>query len=255
MLSRVGRKLKTIFCISDIHLEKYATAKEFYTPIEGKLPSADILILAGDVGYPHQPSYKELLTYFSAKYPRVLLVPGNHEYYPCNFDRKTTDAQLREICQETKVTLLDKSTEVIDDVTFHGTVLWSAIDSGAVKSLNDFNFVFRNRLDYLEQFMGCYTWLRESLKNSTTEHNVVITHHLPTKKLIHPKFLSYESLNTAFYTDILDNVEMKNVDLWFCGHTHEMMEAVYLDTKFFVNPVGYKGEKKVTELSDKIFEV
>jgi hypothetical protein len=40
----------SIYCISDIHLEKYNNYMEFVT--KTVFPQADILILAGDIGYP-----------------------------------------------------------------------------------------------------------------------------------------------------------------------------------------------------------
>jgi len=66
--------------VSDLHLE--------FDPDHGKrfassLPVlGDVLVLAGDVLPIRRPPHvREMLDWFCARFPRVIYVPGNHEYY------------------------------------------------------------------------------------------------------------------------------------------------------------------------------
>jgi predicted MPP superfamily phosphohydrolase len=78
---------KTIFAISDIHLEFLPNVKS----IIEKIPSADILVLAGDIGnVTHKSNDIEcFLNDVKSKYRDVVYVAGNHEFYNCSFDRKS----------------------------------------------------------------------------------------------------------------------------------------------------------------------
>ena len=87
------------------------------------------------------------------------------------------------------------------------------------------------------------------------------SHHMPTSKLGHPKFAQYIVLNTVFYTDLLDEMNLSKVDLWFCGHTHEHKVYEHLDssnknkTVFIVNPYGYPHEFRDTYTTSDTYDV
>src|SRR3990167_3778330 len=157
-----------IYCLSDLHL---AHSQNIEPVLSLKLPPADVLVLAGDIGYPqgenHQKNYSDALAFFKEKYSHVILVPGNHEYYCCSrnklgnsSERKEILKDLQNICDKNQVHLLEKSIIIIDGVKFLGTTLWSAIDKRAARLIADFPFVFRNRIDYLGEFIDSYRWLR-----------------------------------------------------------------------------------------------
>ena len=38
-------------------------------------------MLAGDIGNPHHMTYSKFLTEISAKFKKIFLIAGNHEYY------------------------------------------------------------------------------------------------------------------------------------------------------------------------------
>jgi UDP-2,3-diacylglucosamine pyrophosphatase LpxH len=261
-----------IFAISDLHLEFYNSTEELWQLISKSLPDADVLILAGDIGYPHNYvsvgdcpknafNLHILLSHFKKKYARVILIAGNHEVYQTESYRRSKELDcLRRLCEDVNVYYLDKSSVVIDDVEFFGCTLWSAIEGGATSRISDFQKAFSSHLDYLEEFISHYTWLRQALKNKTKEKNVVITHHLPSRRLIAPIYTD-RCLNTAFATSILDEIDLHNVQLFVCGHSHTGTEMKYGDTFFFLNPLGYPSEisenskSKVPIFSTKTFEV
>jgi len=250
-----------IWAISDLHLEFYKSAQELFNLLVPRLPKADVLILAGDIGYAvekfkfhpqvnHRTNLTDLLHLFKARY-----VPGNHEYYPAvQFDRAGCLKNLQEVCDETKMTLLDKSTCEIDGVEFIGTTLWSSIDYKTSKALTDCQLVFPHQLDYLEEFMNCYTWLRSELAKSAVKPRVVITHHLPTDRLVSPLYADHP-YNSGFATNVLDKLSLRNVKLWVCGHSHMQNTTKYGDTRLVLNPVGYPNEKNTLPFSDKVYDV
>jgi hypothetical protein len=60
--------------LSDVHLE-------FRQKLPRVVPKGDILILAGDIGYPFSGLYEEFLRKMTHSFKKVFLVVGNHEYY------------------------------------------------------------------------------------------------------------------------------------------------------------------------------
>lgn len=268
-MSRIVQKLK-VFPISDLHLEFYQSATSLYNTLKPKLPDADVLVLAGDIGYPtgipHRKNYVELLNLFKTKYEHVILVAGNHEYYQSKFhDRETAFQALNDICRESKVQLLEKSSVNIRGVTFLGTTLWSAVDAKSCKQMNDFKDAFKSQVDYLEEFIDSFKWLRTELSlplmkeqsdESKLTKNIVITHHLPSDKLIHRKYQGHPA-NSGFATNLLGDLPLHNTSLWICGHSHEHMSINYGDTKLVLNPYGYPHEQETreTKLSTTVYEV
>jgi len=162
---------------------------------------------------------------------------------------------MKSFADETKTHFLQRETKVIKGIEFIGVTLWSLIGDLDCSTLRDFHKgVFKERIDYVEEFIRDYQYLKDTLAAASTHPRVVITHHLPTKKLIHSRFYD-NKYNSAFYTDILGKVCLRNVRYWFCGHTHEYMKTKYGETILVVNPVGYPDEQKITKRSSEILHI
>jgi predicted phosphodiesterase len=248
---------RQIFVISDIHSEFYEDDEERLLSNLPKIKTK-FCILAGDVGnVTTQPKLlKSVLLDLKTRHEYVLMVPGNHEYYECKYDRDSVLFKLREICDETKTILLFRSNIVIEGINFIGATLWSAIDDYGASSINDFSSVFKHKVDYLEAFIDDYRFIKQALYENIGNVNptVVITHHLPTVRLIHPRFKK-DPINSAFASEILDLLPTRNIRYWFCGHTHEFGQCKYGDTQIICNPVGYPGESRRTKLSTVVYEI
>jgi len=252
-----------IFCLSDLHLEFYgqkATFSEFWARfLKPKLTTvaavADMLILAGDIGYPypkesmHAQNYRQFLKNCREMFPHVLVVPGNHEYYAGGNLNPTADSRamilkaLRDICQDTGAILLQQNSISIAGIRFLGTTLWSDIQKPAFKAMNDSRYVFDTVQDYQKAFRDDYAWLCREL---TPPPTVIITHHLPTKRLIHPRFRD-SSFHSGFVTDILEPMDEKGLltpltRYWFCGHSHERVKVNFGELTLYLNPLGYPHE-------------
>jgi len=74
---------------------------------------------------------------------------------------------------------------------------------------------------------------------------VVITHHMPSYKLIDEKY--YDDNYNMWFASHLDNIIIQHkqkIKGWIYGHTHSANRCVLHDVKMYCNPLGYKGENK-----------
>ncbi len=114
--------------ISDLHLEVHP-----HLQVQ-PAPSADLLVLAGDVGSYQAGSLLAGEDFGLDRFSPargwpvpVLFVPGNHEYDNRDFDE--THALLRATCERLGITWLERETLVVDGVRFIGTTLWTDFDA------------------------------------------------------------------------------------------------------------------------------
>lgn len=132
---------------SDLHIE-FKQRPDFDKLVAPT--SASILILAGDIGSPKQPSYGAFLGAMAARYEHVLVIAGNHEYYGGTSPDAPTMADLallmRGACAPyANVRLLDDESVVIDGVRYVGSTLWSRIPEAlarrCAKDDNDYHYI------------------------------------------------------------------------------------------------------------------
>ena len=115
--------------VSDLHIEYRTT--EVPDPLTLITPSADVLILAGDIGSFYQ--YDQLKTFLVNLCPHfkvVIYVPGNHEYYTVQGHKpqKMNNLLQNFIRMEKSIDnlyILNRSSAQIEDVCIVGCTLWS----------------------------------------------------------------------------------------------------------------------------------
>lgn len=242
-----------IFTISDIHLEFLKDTDS----LTKDWPDADILVLAGDIGNVTTGlrDIENFLVKLKGRYKDIVFVAGNHEFYNCNYDRDKVITNLRKLADETKTHFLHRDSKVIQGIEFIGATLWSLLNREISNKINDFECdVFKSHIDYVESFIDDYRFIKQKLETVSKFPRIVVTHHLPTARLIHRRFQG-DPINSAFYTNILDNINTRGVVLWFCGHTHEYAMCKYNGTYFFVNPIGYPGEKRESSISLSTYDL
>ncbi len=257
LLSTEPPNKKVIYAISDIHTEFYKSAEEVFDAIQWR--SATHLVLAGDIGVicTGLKIYKDFLTLCKKKYKNVVLIPGNHEYYSCHGDRNAVEKILRSTCEITGVHYIHEKNIVVDGVRFIGHTLWSLIEKEACSQIADFsNRVFDSQHAYVSAYIDGYRFIEKEILNSldSDEPTIVVTHHLPSRRMIHPKF-KHSTANSAFASDVTNTMYIGSVKYWFCGHTHEYCEMTTMDTKIIANPVGYPGEARMTKVSLTTYEL
>ena len=86
------------------------------------------------------------------------------------------------------------------------------------------------------------------LNNDANLPIIVITHHLPTRHLIHPKYYKYNDTTGCCFVSDLDHIQSPQLLAWICGHTHTSMSYIHQQpphTLYLVNPLGNDNENEV----------
>lgn len=217
--------------ISDIHLE--------FDPTFRLNRIGEILIIAGDLGKVVHKSYLKFLTDASERYDHIILVAGNHEYY--NTSIENGERLLREIKDKLpNVHYLQCESIIINKVEFLGCTLWSDISNIDKWMTNDGASIKDFSLNkYYELYQSHSAWLSDKLNTPSNHKRVVVTHYLPTYKVLDPKY--DDNPTNAFFASDLDHLIPK-ATLWVAGHTHKDNTIMVGGTYLYVNPKGYPGE-------------
>ena len=80
--------------------------------------------------------------------------------------------------------------------------------------------------------------IKRSVAESTAEHIVVLTHHLPTMAVVAPEHKG-NLLNSAFATELGDFIADSRIDAWIFGHSHANIDATIGNTRIVCNQLGY----------------
>jgi hypothetical protein len=246
-----------ILVLSDIHIEFAA-----YEPAN---VAADVVILAGDIDIGIKG-----VRWAKANFPDrpVIYVPGNHEYY--NHAIPELTAKLIEEARGSNVQVLENESFEIDGVLFLGCTLWTNLEFevhnplyGAVvasHSMSDFRMI-RNSLkrrlltpaDTLKFHKKSFQWLWQSITDND-QPKVVVTHHAPSPRSIHPKYRGCEE-NVGFASDLTSFIERTQPMLWVHGHMHDSCEYTVGATAVVCNPRGYPDERGNGFDAEKVVEV
>lgn len=227
-----------IFCISDLHTE----LTQIHQTID---ETCDVIILAGDVGDPYSDTYLNQLSQCIGKCKHVLVVSGNHEYYSGR-PIDDVDQKIRDVCDSinnqqssTEFTFLQRSSKVIDGFTFYGCTLWTLITDLDASKIRDMEHIHQwSASECRKMHLIDVQWLRDVLAKAKRSKTIVITHHLPSHKLIHMRFRG--SCESGYASD-LDHL-LKSAKCWFIGHTHNFVDQVINQCRCIVNPIGYSFE-------------
>jgi predicted phosphodiesterase len=264
--------IKYLRIASDLHLDGFL-GQTSETLRAGFLPSdprdaESILILAGDIS-----SNGEQLVGFlaacAAVFPKVIYVPGNHEWYKhdyTSYEPELSQAILSLPHDNIEFSLHGVGYEEMDDlkVRFIFGTLWgdggpTLGDQGAVGFyLNDFRLISNGRTpkstaqmrftvqDMIAVYRDHKAKIAEQLAIPYDGKTVVITHHLPSRRLVSARFWptdGSDGANGGFVGNCDDLLAADNApDLWVHGHTHDRISTTLWKTRIECNPAGYKGE-------------
>jgi predicted phosphodiesterase len=226
--------------LSDLHLSL------------GSLPlpqnEADVVVLAGDIARP-----TEAIAWASGFTKPVLYVPGNHEFYGGSI--AGTVAELKRLSTGSRVRVLDDDEVTIEGVRFLGSTLWTdfkvagegekqaAAMREAQRFMRDFSRIRLGESPFTPEasavlFAQHAAWLAARLAQPRPGPTVVITHHAPSRRSIHPRFAD-SPLNACFVSDAERLVAASGAALWIHGHTHDSFDYVVNATRVLCNPRGY----------------
>jgi predicted phosphodiesterase len=215
------------------------------------LPDADVLVLAGDLGGPLRDMVAWVRGFVEA-WPklRVVLVPGNHDYYGQDWTR--WDPVFREAFRSIgpNVFPLQREAARLDGILFLGATLWSAVpreDAPIVEGgIADYQYIrhagrFLRAEDSSARFALDSAWIFDTLREHSGEKTVVVTHHLPSFACVNRKWRG-SRLNSAFASALDDEIRETRPALWVHGHTHHPVDTRIGDTRVVCNPLGYARE-------------
>jgi len=252
--------MKFQYC-SDLHLE---FIKNTYFLHSNKLiPSAEILILAGDI-ISHRKNHEneKYFDFLSESFQEVYWLPGNHEYYNSDMVRGN---QIKGKKVRDNIHIVNNEVINCNGVNLIFSTLWSLISPQKeliIKShLSDFSQIkyngdaFRPK-QYNLLHQQSISFLEKSLIDLQGNKNLVITHHVPTL-YNYPSEYKNSPLNEAFIVELHDFIEKYQPEAWIYGHSHINTPDFNIGkTKMLTNQLGYveMGEHKTFRF-DSIIDI
>ncbi|MCU0822008.1 MAG: metallophosphoesterase [Spirochaetes bacterium] len=239
--------------MSDIHCEFHRDNGKLF--INDLYPDdLDVLVLAGDINIAKNGLLIDSLGMFCNKFKnqKIVYVHGNHEFY--GTDRESALKTTAEAVERNpNLIWLENDIAEIKGRRFLGTPLWFSNDPENIKhekNLADFSQIknFREWV-YVENKKSI-----DFLKKEIKPGDIVITHHLPTRKSIPPQFTN-STLNRFFVCDVENIITKKMPAMWIHGHTHSSNDYKMGESRIICNPFGYaaveenskfKGRKTIT---------
>jgi len=218
----------------------------------------DILILAGDISIFNTESNTNdpFWDWASKNYREVIVAFGNHEFYD-KYDLSTlADGFEGEIRKN--VHYYYNKVVTIDDIDIIISTLWTKIEKNTEMihaKVNDFKKIYYNDklvtpADINQEHEKCLKFIEKSLNKSQAKHKIVVTHYVPSKKLVAPEYKG-SLLEDAFTVDITDFIKNCKADYWIFGHSHKNVKDVVIGkTRCVCNQMGYVFQNEHKQFSN-----
>jgi hypothetical protein len=153
------------------------------------------------------------------------------------------------------VHVLDGEEIVLGGVRFLGATLWTDFDlfgsgekrseatAAAQRMIRDFSVIRAGDATFTQEdsTLLCRrhaAWLDQALSKPHRGPTVVVTHHAPSPRSIHPRFAD-SILNACFVSELEHLLGQERVGLWIHGHTHDSFDYSVNGTRVLCNPRGY----------------
>lgn len=219
---------RTIRVVSDLHLEFTQNEIPVYDT------TADYTVIAGDVttlpcAERDIPALAKVLVPLTHK--RIFMVLGNHEYYGVK-DHPDVVGFYKNLCEPLGIRVLENETED----GFFGATMWTDVTERGFKRLTDSYWITER-----ERIHRMWNESKAALAHSDAE--IVVTHHMPSPTLVHPK---YKGCWDGFASELDDMIRPPRT-LWIYGHTHTKSDVRIRDTRCVCNPRGYPNENLAFE--------
>lgn len=229
---------------SDLHLE-FPKNKAFLrgNPL---IPSADILLLAGDVvPFALLEKNDDFFRFASDHFQETYWVPGNHEYY--GSDLRDKGAEFREDIRP-NVHLVENVTVQKEGLRLIFSTLWGHVspEQGwyVERNMSDFQWIKdRGHRFSSESFNSLHarslSFISSALQAPREGKTIVVTHHVPTFFHYPPEYRE-SRLNPVFAVELFDLIEGCGADCWIYGHHHRNIpEFLIGTTRLLTNQLGY----------------
>jgi predicted phosphodiesterase len=232
--------------VSDLHLECHSDdGRGIINEIVENGEGADVLILAGDIlNLKRREHAHRVLGEFCNKYNDVVYVPGNHEWYGTTYNDGW--AALHELSAEWRnlhVLSPEAGVVTIGGKRFLGGTMWfpanlESVNPDLQKMLGDFHHIKNLHKVVFAENAKLDLFLNAELE----EGDIVVTHHLPSMRSVHP-FFKDSALNCFFVSPMDELIELRAPAVWMHGHSHSHADWYALSgTRVVCNPFGYPNE-------------
>ncbi len=205
----------------------------------------DVLVLAGDIASGSTNTMDVIKHFLDQGFPKVIYVPGNHEYYGTTI--KDFNTKMFEKCADTPgAYYLNQNNITFDGVLFIGATLWTNFSDNPIvqsvcgRAINDFrqikNFKTRDAYDLYYKHLN---HIKMHYETRSTRKTVIVTHFLPARECIAPRWQGTELLNDYFANDLGSMIADMENTTWLFGHTHDAIDLTLGNTRLVCNPHGY----------------
>lgn len=177
------------------------------------IPSAPILILAGDIGHYSHTAWKEFMQYVSKMWKEVIYVLGNHEYY--HYGRSYTEIHHHYklyLSQYPNIHILDSqiSSIKINNVRFFGATMWthlklkhSAFYRQAISNIKERKYIPKLNEDYHE--------LNARIEDELNHISLVLQEDINTTTLSPETWNMMHEYDTALLYDFVSRENHTNI--------------------------------------------
>lgn len=217
---------------SDLHLEFRPSNVDKLIEIV-KREAVDILINAGDT----HPIYEERRAFNLAMPDNYFEVLGNHDFYgDYLYAHRWMDS--------------------VGTNRIAGATLWTNFNSNSISCRHRFPHVMVDAR-MIKPDKGASPSLTDQILKIHNEDisflgsakpDIVVTHHAPSYKSIHPIYQKYGEDNYYFCSDLEHFISNNpSIKLWIHGHVHTPFDYTIGDCRVVCHPLGYPGETHKTD--------
>jgi Icc-related predicted phosphoesterase len=237
---------------SDLHLEHNPP-----WPLPG-IPKADVCICAGDISNKGLVMSISMLGETVSRHMPVIFVPGNHEFHGSSIIEGSRDGALR-AKDYPNVHLLNRNAASVLGFRFLGATLWTDFQLfgfgvpamyDAQNAMRDYREIKYSKHPFrrfsTHQSLAMHhqdsNFLRSSLRESSGEPTIVVTHHAPSILSVPPELLD-DPLTPAYASRFEPCIMRYQPRLWVHGHIHKKSDYMIGNTRVVCNPHGYPDER------------
>lgn len=247
---------------SDLHIEFNSSSKDD-DPLQYITPSADNLILAGDVCSCNEfERFKMFIERVCKLFKIVIFVAGNHEYY--RYTSHSNFYTISEINEKIKSLgvpnfhFLDRTRVEFDNICIAGCTLWSNVNFSIPENIVKIKNISADT--YNEMNKACVNFITETVKycRKYDKKLVVVTHYPPLLQT--EKFKAKYKYRELYYNNLYDLIYAGGIHTWIFGHTHLNINCILKDkddreVNILCNQKGknkyhtrYYSEKSIVEI-------
>ena len=88
-------------------------------------------------------------------------------------------------------------------------------------------------------------FIKQAYEARDSKKVVVVTHFLPARECIAPKWRGPNPINDYFANDLGDYISEMTDTTWLFGHTHDATDIMLGDTRIVCNPHGYYNSNEI----------